>query len=318
VSAAPLVSVLVPTHDRPETVVRAVRGWRGQRLGGDGDAPALEVVVVVDGASPATVGALAAAVGDDPLVAVHPQAHAGPAVARNRALDQARGRYVLFADDDVVPADEGVVARWLARAAAGGAWAARMTVPDELVRTPVQAAWRSRLEGGARRHRGGAPMGPGGFWFAALLVERAALRGERFATDFEGYGWEDMEMGWRLHRTGLSVRLADDVVVRHEDRPTLGGLLRKHEAMGRAAWTFARLHPQRRVALWTGTARAVRWGKRLAGVERRGAAAAARLGRYADRDGLIAAVGRDLTWALEGAYARGVREAAPGAAGGTR
>ncbi|MDF1523111.1 MAG: glycosyltransferase, partial [Trueperaceae bacterium] len=131
-TAAPLVSVLVPTHDRPETVVRAVRGWRGQRLAGAGEAPALEVVVVVDGAAPATVGALAAAAGDDPLVAVHPQAHAGPAEARNRALDHARGRYVLFADDDVVPADEGVVARWLARAAAGGAWAARMTVPDEL------------------------------------------------------------------------------------------------------------------------------------------------------------------------------------------
>ena len=317
-TAAPLVSVLVPTHDRPETVVRAVRGWRGQRLAGAGAAPALEVVVVVDGAAPATLEALAAAVGDDRLVAVHPQAQAGPAEARNRALDLARGRYVLFADDDIVPVDDGVVARWLARASGGGAWAARMTVPDALVRTPVQAAWRARLEGGARKHRGGGPMGPGGFWFAALFVERTALRGERFATAFEGYGWEDMEMGWRLHRTGLRVRLAEDVVVLHEDRPTLAGLLRKHEAMGRAAWTFVRLHPQRRVALWTGTTRAVRWAKRLAGVERRGAAAAARLALVADRDGLDAAVGSDLTWALEGAYARGVREAAPVAARGAR
>lgn len=317
-SAAPLVSVLVPTHDRPETVVRAVLGWRRQRLAGDGDRSALELVVVVDGAAQATVQALAVAAGDDPLVAVHPQPHEGPAAARNRALDHARGRYVVFADDDVVPADDAVVARWLARAAGGGAWAARMTVPDELVRTPVQAAWRARLEGGARRHRRGGPMGPGGFWFAALLVERAALRDQRFATAFEGYGWEDMEMGWRLHRMGLSVRLAYDVGVRHEDQPTLGGLLRKHEAMGRAAWTFARLHPQRRVALWTGTARAVRWGKQVAGVERRGAAAAARLRPVADRDGADAPVGRDLVRALEGAYAKGVREAAPTAMGAVR
>jgi GT2 family glycosyltransferase len=313
-SGAPRLSVVVPTHGRPDAAARAVRAWLAQEA-----APEMEVVLVDDGSGPEAVRRLTAALPDDPRLRFVPRAHAGPAATRNTGLDLARGAALLFADDDVAPVDGGTLARWWARLEPDRpAWVPRMSTPDALVRTPLQAAWRDRLEGGGRR-RDGARLGPGGFWFAALLVDRAALHGQRFDEAFAGYGWEDMEFGLRLHRAGTAVRLATDVRVWHEDAVRLPVLLAKHEAMGRAAWTFRRLHPGARAAWWTGTTATVRAWRRWVALERRGAAAAARLATWVDAaapDRVPSAWPRDLRLALEGAYARGVRLGRPMRRGG--
>lgn len=337
-AGAPHLSVVVPTHERPEAAARAARAWLAQA-----GAPMLEVVVVDDGSGAPAVRRLEATLPDDPRVRFVPRPRAGPAATRNAGLARARGRVLLFADDDVVPVDEFTLARWWSRLAPGApAWVPRMSTPDALVRTPLQAAWRARLEGGGRRPDG-ARLGPGGFWFAALLIDRAALHGQRFDESFAGYGWEDMEFGLRLHRAGTRVRLATDVCVWHEDAVRLSTLLAKHEAMGRAAWTFRRLHPGPRAAWWTGTTATVRAWRRAIALERRGAVAAARLAAWVDRpwptevraaglgpdagvaprpvdagvpDRVPSAWPRDLRLALEGAYARGVRLGRPARRGG--
>jgi glycosyltransferase involved in cell wall biosynthesis len=306
---APRLSVVVPTHQRAEEAARAARAWLSQR-----GAPQLEVVLVDDGSTEATRRHLHAAVPDDPRVRLVLRPHAGRAAARNAGLALVRGATVLFADDDVLPDGADALARWCAHLGPRApAWVPRMSTTDAVVRTPLQSAWRERLERGGRRPNG-APLGPGGFWFAALLVDRAALHGQRFDEAFVGYGWEDMEFGLRLHRAGTIVRLAADVRVWHEDPVRLPVLLSKYEAMGRASWTFRRLHPGPRVAWWTGTSGVVRAWRRFIALERRGAAAALRLSPWVDApvlDGVPSTLLRDLHLALEGAYARGVRHAFP-------
>jgi GT2 family glycosyltransferase len=176
----------------------------------------------------------------------------------------------------------------------------------------VQQAWRNRLSG-ARSWRDGHRFGAGGFWFAAMVLERSALGEARFDESFGGYGWEDMELGYRLHRRGVRARLAGDVEVWHADPVTLEGLEQKYESLGRQAWTFVRRHPRLGVSLWTGTWWPIRAGKALLGVERRGMAARPRVAALAAAtDGApTPAFVRDLTAVLEGAYARGTRLGAP-------
>nr|ADE10237.1 glycosyl transferase [Actinoplanes liguriensis] len=89
----PDVSVVIPTCNRPELAVRAVRSALGQTHRN------LEVIVVVDGPDEATVTALGE-VGDPRLsVIVLPERGKAPN-ARNTGARAARGRWTAMLDDD--------------------------------------------------------------------------------------------------------------------------------------------------------------------------------------------------------------------------
>jgi glycosyltransferase involved in cell wall biosynthesis len=89
----PLVSVIIPTINRPALVVRAVRTALDQTL------KALEVIVVVDGPDDTTLRALREI--RDPRLRIRtlPQ-NRGSGVARKVGIDMARGNWVAFLDDD--------------------------------------------------------------------------------------------------------------------------------------------------------------------------------------------------------------------------
>jgi glycosyltransferase involved in cell wall biosynthesis len=89
----PLVSVIIPTRARPESVTRAVKSVLSQSRAD------LEIIIVIDGADPATVRALADI--SDPRVGLilSPVRH-GVAVARNIGVGKARGKWIAFLDDD--------------------------------------------------------------------------------------------------------------------------------------------------------------------------------------------------------------------------
>ncbi|MDE3051520.1 MAG: glycosyltransferase [Nitrospirota bacterium] len=90
---APLVSVVIPTRNKPPLVVRAVRSALRQTL------DAIEVIVVVDGSDEATVQALGP-IGDSRLIVKPLSRNLGPAEARNAGVEAARGRWIAFLDHD--------------------------------------------------------------------------------------------------------------------------------------------------------------------------------------------------------------------------
>ncbi len=295
------LSVIVPTYGRAALLPRVVEAWAALAPTGWPDG-AFQLVVVDDG-SPDDTGEVLKALEKrfQGLLTVVRQANGGLAAARNAGIEAARGEILLFSDDDMVPASPDLLARHLeAQAASPGAWVSHLQVPDEYAVTPFQAYWRRRLHAGSDRLADGADLGFGGFWFASLSLPRRLLGERRFSEAFRGYGWEEHELGYRLHLSGVRARFLRGAVLEHHDAVELSTSLEKHRAMGRAAWTFSRLHPGARVALWTGTHPASLLWRRLARLEARGAAAAARGEAVLDD--------RGFALALEGAYSRGLRE----------
>lgn len=86
-----LISVILPTHERPDQLRRAVASVLAQRY------PHWELVVVDDGGEVAK--AVAAEVGDDRIKAVAIP-HGGVCAARNAGLAVAGGSIVTYLDDD--------------------------------------------------------------------------------------------------------------------------------------------------------------------------------------------------------------------------
>ena len=92
---APLVSVVIPVRDRTRELKAAVVSALAQ------DIQDLEVVVVDDGSDVDIKGALLALSSEpDPRVRYVRQSSAGGNVARNRGVQESRGRWVAFLDSD--------------------------------------------------------------------------------------------------------------------------------------------------------------------------------------------------------------------------
>lgn len=105
----PIISVIVPTYDRPQALGRCLRALAAQRF----PRSRFEVLVCDDGSMPpvsAQHAELIAELDATMQIRVVRQENAGPAAARNRGATLARGRYLAFTDDDCEPAPE-----WLAR-----------------------------------------------------------------------------------------------------------------------------------------------------------------------------------------------------------
>lgn len=92
-SSQEMVTVVIPTRNRPDMVTRAVESALAQSYA------ALEVIVIIDGPDPETEARLAAIV--DPRLVVLPlQKNRGAAGARNLGVERARGSWIAFLDDD--------------------------------------------------------------------------------------------------------------------------------------------------------------------------------------------------------------------------
>src|SRR5271156_4184413 len=89
----PLISVVIPTRNRPELLIRAVRSALIQTY------DSIEVVVVIDGRDQASVEALSE-VSDARLRFIELEQSGGGNPARNIGVSAAKGNWVALLDDD--------------------------------------------------------------------------------------------------------------------------------------------------------------------------------------------------------------------------
>ena len=99
----PVVTIVIPTFGRPLQLQACLASLAEQTL------PEPWEVVVVDDGSPQSIEGVALAWTGGLDLRVIRQANAGPAAARNRGVQEARGTWIAFTDDDCRPEPQ-----WLA------------------------------------------------------------------------------------------------------------------------------------------------------------------------------------------------------------
>lgn len=97
-------SVIIATYNRKGLLLRTLEALARQSLA----AERFEVIVIDDGSTDGTAESLARM--QSQQLRVISQANRGPAAARNRGIQEARGSWVVMTDDDTIPGDD-----WLAQ-----------------------------------------------------------------------------------------------------------------------------------------------------------------------------------------------------------
>src|SRR5947209_2610430 len=201
----PLVSVVVPTHDRPVRLEHLLASLRCQTLGPD----AFEVIVVDDGSGTDTQAALARAGSQTGLRlrTVRQATSRGPAAGRNRGWAMASAALVAFIDDDCVALPGWLEAGLRASRDAPGAIIQGQTQPD-----PRELGQRGLLAHTVAVDSLGPQYQACNIFYPRALLE--TLGGFDEAYDRRSAG-EDTDLAWRAIELGHRTVFAPDALVHH-------------------------------------------------------------------------------------------------------
>ncbi len=238
----PRISVVTPTHNRRESVVRLLDRLR------DGTFPAaqFEVVVVADGCVDDTLAVLRASAYPFALQVLEQSPGRGAATARNRGAAAASGEIMIFIDDDIEPLPTLLEAHAAAHAAAGeplvviGAPIPVRTPDSDLQHIAVWGWWEQQFE---------QMRLPGHRFtydqvFSGILSMPAAL--------FTGVGGfevalnscrDDSELGLRLIRAGARITYSRAAGGYHHEMRDRARLILRKQAEGKADVLLARKYP---------------------------------------------------------------------------
>jgi GT2 family glycosyltransferase len=207
----PLVSVVIPTHDRRELLEMALEHIAGQTV----DLSSIEVIVVADSCSDGTLEMLSGRRWPFPLRILQ-NSQQNSAASRNAGAAIARAPVLVFLDDDIMAAPD-LIERHLAVHRDGQPAVAIGRLASASVRgVPGWGRWlegqlekqyRAMQEG--RRRIGGLSLYGGN-----CSVSRDAfleIGGFNEAMSLS----EDIELGMRLEKAGVAFRLALDASGEH-------------------------------------------------------------------------------------------------------
>jgi len=239
-AAPPHVSVVVPTHDRPERLAAALAALRAQTLAPD----AFEVIVVDDGSvTPGTQTVLAEEERRG-LLQLRSVRHAparGTSAGRNSGWRAARAPLVAFTDDDCVPQPN-----WLTEALAVARRHPGHIVQGRTEPNPAELGHRGVFSRTISVQTLGPQYEACNILYPSAVLERLGGFDESFGPFSVG---EDTDLAWRALEAGERTVFAPEALVFHAVHE-LGPLrtLREATRLAQTSVVFAR-HPPARAML---------------------------------------------------------------------
>ena len=238
---APAVSVIIPTHQRRESLRRTLDSLRNQSV----PAATYEVVVGVDGSTDGTREMLDDHPASYPLRSVA-LPHRGRAAACNAAIREASADILIVLDDDMEVVPE-FVERHRAhhpphtRSCVMGAVPVLVERGSPLAARYVEAKFAAHMERlGDRGHR----ELPRSFYSGNTSMRAELFRDAGgFDESFTAYGNEDVELAQRLRAAGASIEYDPLAVAHQRYEKDLRGLAVDTFAKGGTTVLLAAAHP---------------------------------------------------------------------------
>lgn len=229
------VSVITPTRDRAPVLARCLRALATQSL----DPARYEILIIDDGSTDDTPSAAGAARRTAPceIRMLRLEHHAGIPAARNLGVREARGDLIVFVDSDELAPPSFLAAHVDCHRRRG---------TDVICRGPVIAT--HALDRPFATRGGLLDLSTAYFDTDNASVRRShLLRAGLFDESLSPYGWEGLDLGFRLRALGLRRVFRRDAAIYHyrpEVSPeNLPALLAKEEERASTAARFFAKHP---------------------------------------------------------------------------
>ncbi|MGP5304426.1 glycosyltransferase family 2 protein [Brachybacterium alimentarium] len=239
-NTSPEVSVVVPSYRGVERLPALFDAFAAQLDG----APSFEIIVVVDGVDDGTSALVRAESRLTARSILFPE-NRGRAAALNAGFDASRGRVLIRCDDDLVVPRGYISAHSTAHSDDGSVGAVGLT-RDIHTDGPYTRAYG---EDAARRSLAHAlsrpPKERWRLWAASCSITRDTWEKiGPYDARYRGYGWEDVDYGYRLHAAEIPIVVVEEALAEHHGpaRSARARAVKAFEA-GRARTTFRRLHP---------------------------------------------------------------------------
>ncbi len=223
------LSIVIPTCNRAAILQKTLTAYAEQTA----RAEIREILVVDDGSTDETSEVIPR-LANDGVVPVRylRQANQGQATARNHGIREASGELILLGDDDVIPAPN-MVEEHLA-------WHSRYADPSVAIvgpvfwspdvnPTPLMEWWGlNGLRFDPPHMKAGHEVSYAAGLFLNTSAKVAFLRANGlFDERFRAYGYEDVELGYRLVKKGLRMIYNPDAVGYHFKRVTFADMCRR-------------------------------------------------------------------------------------------
>ena len=236
------VSVVIPTYNNAETLLRCLRALSSQTFPLD----QMEVIVMVDGSTDQTVTRLAAFQKEAPFPLVYANnPNQGPGPMRNKGIQMASHEVILILNDDFL-ADPPLVERH-------ADWHARHPEKEyTLLGFVAEFAEAdrdfsvSRLDKMFDRIKNLGQLGWEHFYTTNISLKKQFLveSGEWFSKVFPHLAYEDVEMGYRLSKHGMKLFMEPSASGVHHHPMNYKQFTRRAYHTGICLAVFYKLHPE--------------------------------------------------------------------------
>jgi glycosyltransferase involved in cell wall biosynthesis len=223
--STPAITVIVPTHNRPESLKRCLGHIAAQKA-----SEPVEILVVDDGSDDEDL--VADAVARTPGARLIRQERRGAAAARNTGVRAAGGSFICFTDDDCEAAPD-----WVSRLACardrGEHVVAGVTMNGG---GESRVAFASELLSKYFAEHSSVPFAASNNLGATIRL----LRDFPFDESYVDAGGEDRDWCYRLTAGGYRIVRDPDAVVVHHEPQTLRAYIGQHARYGRGSYHYHR------------------------------------------------------------------------------
>jgi glycosyltransferase involved in cell wall biosynthesis len=241
------ISVVIPTYNRKPILEKCLKALENQQFTPGQPLQTYEVVLVDDGSTDGTVAAFKNNP-QYPHLRILEQSHQGPAAARNLGVQQAQGDTIIFIDSDLVVTESFLHCHATTLQSAYDRHSHRRfftygaVINTANFENPTQEPYKITDFSAAYFATGNVAIDR--HW-----LEKVGL----FDTQFQLYGWEDLELGVRLKKEGLTL-IKCPAAVGYHWHPAfclnqIPSLIDKEIERGRMGVLFYQKHPTWNVRL---------------------------------------------------------------------